>query len=56
LTAGAGGGLVAKDAVATAALMEELEQPAALKEDAGIFTCKLCSGQYTDARTGGFAV
>jgi hypothetical protein len=49
-------GLLAKDAVEAAGLMEQLEQPAAEKaKEAGAFTCKYkgCNGKYTDARGSG---
>jgi hypothetical protein len=47
-------GHLAKDAVEAAALMEPLEQPAAEKaKEAEAFTCKGCTGKYTDARGSG---
>jgi hypothetical protein len=49
-------GHVAKDAVAKAELMEELEQPAAEKEkEVEGFARKVCSRQYTDASGSGGA-
>jgi hypothetical protein len=49
-------GLLAKDAVEAAGLLEQLEQPAAEKpKEAEDWTCKYkgCNGKYTDARDSG---
>jgi hypothetical protein len=45
---------LAEDAVTKAVLMEQLEQPAAEKaKEAEAFTCKGCTGKYTDATSSG---
>jgi hypothetical protein len=47
-------GHLAKDALAVAGLLEQLEQPAAEKaKEAEVFTCKSCPREYTDATDSG---
>jgi hypothetical protein len=47
-------GHLAKDALAVAMLLEQLEQPAAEKaKEAEESTCRGCTGKYTDARGSG---